>query len=263
MSFIEFKSKDMEIGETFKKTLFMKLTGKNIVRVLDGKNLPTFHTAFVHWIRNLPLECLEDECHVCKNNKRIIAENPENFRKVPSYSRKQEIFYVNVLDRTPVKTCPECGAENESVNGRYLSQCKCGVLITEVPVMPCNKVKILTRSKALGNELNAIDNRILDANGDRIGITNFDIQILLGQNNRAFAAEMEYSNDVVDIPEEELFDLRKTPIQLSPDEMYDYLKGTALKDIFASRGSEESSVTEVLEESTVTEIKDKLSGLLF
>jgi len=265
MSFIEVKRDKNNLEQTtYKKRVYMRPTGKHIVRVLPGD--PTSYTTFIHWINNRTIECLGSECPVCLNNKRIIAENPDTFRKVPGYSARSEKFYVNILDRTPVKICPNCSEENTQDSGRFTPVCSsCGSLIQSVDAVPCNKVKILSRGVTLRDELNKFHDTVLDENGERIGITNFDVQLIVGSNAQVFAVELENNRDVVTVPQEELFDITDAVIKLSADEMMKLYKGTALKDIFAGRSSSDGDVIDKvaeLEEEKVNEINEQINSLL-
>jgi len=231
MSLIQFEK--VNTGEvTFRKIDFMKLTSLHIVRIL---NAPSY-TAVLHWLNRIPVKCLGDGCPICVQNKSIIADNPETFRKVSTYSRKAQTFYMNVLDRTPAKVCPNCNHENTAIGNRFSAACgECNSLITDVKPTPVNKVKVLSRGVTFGEDLNGIHNSNLADDGSIIGIHNYDVQIMVGSNKQPFPQALLNNNDKVEIDESELFDLESAPIVLEPDEMLDLQRGVSLKDIFAAR----------------------------
>ena len=260
MSLIKFEQQSFG-DKTFRKMEFLKLTNLHTVRIL---NAPSY-TAYVHWINRIPIKCLDDECPICKQNKLIIAENPETFRKVSTYSRKSQTFYLNVLDRTPVKICPNCDHENTVVGNRFPAVCEgCNSLITDVVSAPVNKVKILSRGQTFGEDINNIYNRNVDDAGNVIPIYNYDIQIMVGSNKQAFPQELINNNDVVTVDPSELFDLESAPISLGGAEMLELQRGVSLKDIFAARtANDEEEVAESLndiEEGTIRNSVIKLLG---
>lgn len=236
MSYIDFDEKFEEKKSQFKRTEFLKLSGTHIIRVLPGKAYVTY----LHWVNRVPLLCLEDECTLCKQNDVIRSENPDTYWKVKGYYRKSQTFYLNVLDRTPTKVCGNCGAENIVVGNVFPPTCSsCNAFITDVEAKPINKVKVLTRGKDLWDDITRIHKTNVQVNGEPIGITNYDLQIIVGSNKRPFPQALLNNNDVVEIDEEQLYDLEKAPITLLPDEMLEVHRGVSLKDIFASRANDD------------------------
>ena len=269
MSLIKFEQRSFG-DKTFRKMEFLKLTNLHTVRILDAPS----YTTYVHWINRVPIKCLDDlladtgttadGCPICKQNKRIIAENPETFRKVSTYSRKAQTFYLNVLDRTPVKICPNCNHENTVVGNRFPAACEsCNSLITDVSSAPVNKVKILSRGQTFGEDINSIYNRNVDDTGTVIPIYKYDIQIMVGSNKQAFPQELINNNDVVTVDPSELFDLESAPISLDGAEMLELQRGVALKDIFAARtASDDEAPVESLNDVEEGKIRSSVIKLL-
>ena len=117
-----------------KKKLYLKLAqGQTIIRILEDK-AEKFYT---HYINNSTVQCLGDDCPVCQGNRVIYTEHPNDFRDIKGYSPKVQKFLINVMDRTLVKVCPTCGAENPKAGNAFPVTCSCGVVIA--PVVEFNK----------------------------------------------------------------------------------------------------------------------------
>lgn len=260
MSLIAFKTVKAP-STLFKRPVFLKLTAVHVVRILDTKG----HVTDVHWINRIPIECLKDDCPICKNNLLVKAENPNNFWTVSSYSRKAPTFYLNVLDRTPTKVCPNCEHENTIIGNMFSPTCKgCGGLITNVADNPVNKIKILSRSQTFGDELNRINDTNLGQDRNKLGIQNYDIQIMVGSNKQPFAQALLDRNDAISYNKEDLFDLPEVPIKLTASEILDFQAGTSLKDIFASRNTEvkPASKTQGLNSKLLADVEADITSLL-
>lgn len=218
---------------TVRKLQYMALTpGAHRLRILDTEAL----SVKTHFLNNSSVKCLDDDCPICANNKKIIMQFPDTFREQSGYNRYSVRFFVNVLDRTPAKVCPDCGKEYKNLAATI---CTCGKVLGEVA--PLNKVKILSKGSGLFGDLDNIDKSIMKDNGEPVGITNYDINIIVngsGRDVKYTAIPDTSKNDVIALSEE-LFDLSKAVLTLSPDEMLDVQRGVTIKDIFASRRTAE------------------------
>lgn len=235
-----------------RKKEFLKLTaGNHTIRLLPGDE--GFYITFTHWIHNANLECLGDECPICLNNKRIVAEKGDGYKDDKSYSRRRQVFYVNVLDRTLSKTCPSCGQVHKPIMGTYSSVCtNCNsVLVNEEP-KPLNQVVILNRGTELYDQLKTINSSVLDEAGERVGIDNFDIMIMVpAKTKRPSASAMPHKNDPIEVTEE-LYKLSEAPLHLESGEIKSFLSGASLKDIFSTRRAD-SALAENVENNPIFE----------
>jgi hypothetical protein len=223
-------SKQEQKPFTQKKTLFLNLNTNATIRILS-KGYTVVDT---HYINKATVKCLGDECPICATNKSIIMQNPDGFRDDPRYIPKRKVYMVNVFDKTLVKVCPSCGAENPAT----ASNCsKCSAIIAGVTPEPSNKVKVLSRGVTLFDHLGAVNNAILDSAGEKIGITNYDIMLMVSGSGKdktitpipgAPSPAPEYS-------EADLVDLNKVTIELTAVELLDLQRGVSLRDIFAAR----------------------------
>jgi hypothetical protein len=260
MSFVDKEiSREYKKGD-FKKTEFMSVTnGAHIIRILEdqAKTLPT------HFFMNSKSSvlCLEDECPICKNNKDLIRQYPENFRDQPGYNKVNYRFFVNVLDKTPAKVCEKCGKEYKDTRQTI---CTCGeVLPTAAPL---NKVKVLSKGLQLRDDLGSVEKAILDTDGNVIGLKNYDVIIMTtGAGTRdAKNTPVPRTEANQPVPESlELFDIDKAVIKLEPSEMLDLQRGISIKDIFAARKAkqEEFVPEEIAPQADIDAVQAKVNAL--
>lgn len=216
----------------FKKNEYIQLAqGPNIIRILEPKS----KKEIVHYINRGYVKCLEEQCPICANNRNLIRDYPETFRKEKSYSAAIARYYVNVLDRTPVKICGACGKEHKDLTKL---KCECGGLLP-VDAQPLNRIRILAKGTSLFVEqLNVIQNAILTPEGEPMGITSFDINLFVkgeGRDTRITAIADPTKNDVIEFNPLDLFDIENLVMELTPEEMLEVQSGVSYKDIFANR----------------------------
>src|SRR4030042_2909271 len=223
---------------------------------------------FIHYFRGKgSIRCLGSECPICQNNKNIKAVNPDDYRSQPGYNGSQIRYYANVLDRTMVKVCPntECQVETKpNSDGIYLPQCwKCGTFITEVEPGQSNKVKISNLSDTVATELKYMQNTVKDADGEKIGLENFDVRLVVMKvkDKKVISAKESNNFDKVEVPEDALYDLDKAVITLTPDEIVLFVNGHSLRDIFVARKGETSSEFDKAVEEELKEVSDSVAGL--
>lgn len=243
-----------ETKDKFEKTNFFKQElGQHIVRFVGSP-----YKYFSHYVKSygFTTSCLFDDCPICKNNKRLLAENPNAWKDNPNYSGRAERFLHNILDRTMVKVCPSCQSENKKdVTGNYSHKCwSCDTLITSVEEHPSGKIKVINLTKTNAEDLNNFNRTILDENKNPIGIPNMDFMVMItktsGGKKNTTVIPMPQSRDVIEVPTEMYYNLENAIIKLTPDEIISALKGVSLKDIFIARrsSSEETKVAELSDE---------------
>ena len=239
-----------------KKTQFLPLTGGNYtIRILDTEAL----CLYTHYINKATVECLGEGCPICSNNQRLILENPKDFRDVPGYSPRTRRYLVNVLDKTPVKKCPKCGIDNYDLTPAGTTCVGCSELLVSVLPAVSNTVKILAKGVQVFDQLNSIDLSILNAQGEPVGLTNYDLVLrVTGSGNKRIVTPipMSGSNEPVD-PTLEKYELAKITIKLTPEEMLDLQRGVSLRDLFAARkaNAEVSPAMEDMQASAADAVK--------
>lgn len=257
MSFADTVIKFNTFDNKFKRTEFMALpTGAHTIRILQpqAKTVPT------HFFRNnnTTVLCLGGECPVCANNKKLIMQFPETFRDQHDYNKINYRFFVNVLDKTPVKTC-ECGKEYKNL---AMTICTCGKVLSEVHLL--NKVKVMSKGITLRDDLDIIDKATLDEQGTPIGLMNYDTVLVVsgtGRDTKVTPVPRTEANKPVELGEQELFDLEKAIIVLTPPEMLDVQRGIRLKDIFSARKAKAETVDPIVPQETLDKVNEAINAL--
>jgi hypothetical protein len=216
--------------------------GNHTVRILENEA----HSVETHFVLGkFSITCLGEECPICLNNRKIILENPDNFRNVTGYLPRTKRFLFNVLDRTLVKTCPECGEENTKAGQNFAPTCvKCTAIITNVAQSPSNKIKLVTCGIELAKRLNGVQKGVLDKEGEPIGLTTYDIVFQVegvGKGRLVNPLPAQLNNDVVEFDPEKLNDYTQAIIKLTAPEIVSFLKGVTLKDIYNGRSGKVES----------------------
>lgn len=238
MSFFDTTRPEQESNSRFRRTEFLDLPqGQTIIRIIDTKEEAMKY--FVHYVKGVYIKCIGEDCPVCATNKKLIIENPDTFRDIAGYSPKSERYSVNVLDKTPAKICPQCGHPTKGNMGIFSPICaKCDTPIVQVQSQPLNKIKVFSKGRTVADQLNAIDTSIQDASGNSIGINHYDIGLFvqgIGKKQTIAVVPMVEKNEPVDIDSAQKFDLTKTALELSVEEIIDLQKGISLKDILTAR----------------------------
>ena len=196
-------------GTKFEKTEYLTLTSGNeyVVRILD----PMETKLYGHFVGKGWLECLEEECPICQNNRKILYEHPEDFRTVNDWCPKRPRFYLNVLDQSD------------------------------------KKVKVLSCGPRLIEDLKVMSKSIRNEADERIDIRNYDWSLTVrgtGRDKETTPSHRFFGKETdVDLAGQKLYDLTNLMIKLSPDEMLDVFNGATLKDIFAMRRAKKELVS--------------------
>lgn len=262
-----FSIKDYSKKSGLQKADFLQLTaGRHVVRILESpEEALLVETHFlVTPTGRFSVKCLGEDCPICLNNRKICLSNPKSYRNEKGYSSKSDRYTFNVLDRTIAKTCPKCGSVFSKVGQNYPAACtECGTMILSEEAKPLNKVKLAQISKTLATQLNGLESAVTDAEGNPIGITNYDIVFLVEENGdkkTVTPIPASNNNDVVNIPKEQYLDKNSSVLVLSADEILDALKGVSLKDIFTARKIPQT--TEPVEQKQNSAIEKEVEDLV-
>jgi hypothetical protein len=215
-----------------KKLEFLNLVpGNTVIRILDED----YVSVESHFINRVSIACLGDECPICKNNRKTIMENPETFRDISGYSPKSTRYFLNVMDKTPARICPQCGKEVK----QNIPTCPgCNTVIQAVPQLPLNKVKILSKGKQLFEQFIAMEQTIVDEQGNKRGLQNFDITLSVAGAGKTATCTAIFTGAIgtpVTVTPEDKFDLEKAIVRLNVEEIHDLQSGVSLSDIFKAR----------------------------
>lgn len=221
----------------YRKTEFLNLTaGEHRIRILESMETKKY----THYIGFAYVECLGEECPVCENNKKILYEHPEDYREQRGWSPRSQRFYINILDKTLVRTCPKCHKETQEV---FCPDC---TNPTSDPA-PSNRVKVFSMGKQLLEDVKVLSRSVRNKQDERIDIRTYDFILAVRgakQSKTISVAHKWYPGDEAfeDVKEDAFFDLENVAIKLSREEMLDLFNGASLKDIFAIRRAKRESI---------------------
>jgi len=266
--FVDFGTKDTDTRQsksTFQKTRFLSVVEGQpaVVRLLQKNS----YRVYTHYINQTTVACLDDECPICANNKRLIVENPGDYKNSPGWNSATRRYFTNVLDRTMVKVCPntECQAENRMIGDKWMPTCyACNTFITAVEEKPSNKVKVFSYGPYVKDDLDAL--AVHPITRKPVDLFACDIALVAtgqSKNKRIKAQLLHDQNDKVEVPEDALYDLEKTVLHLTADELLNLQRGVSLKDIFNARKEDKAEVNPLKEISDkdkqeLTETLDKM-----
>jgi hypothetical protein len=250
-----------EFKSDYKKVAFLDMNNTSTVRILTKDRLEIE----THYINRITVRCSGDDCPVCANNKVLIMQFPETFRDEAKYSPRRTAKLVNVLDKTLVRTCSKCQTEVPTAKGQPPIACKCGEILSGEP-LPSNKVKVLSRGISLFDQLDAIHNAVLDASGEKIGLTGYDITFVISGagKSKVITPIPGQVSPITPVDEADLYNLEEVTVSLAPGEILDLQRGVMLKDIFVARRATaklEQSPTEIVSPEVLASIEDDVDAL--
>jgi len=174
------------------------------------------------------------ECPICQRN-REIGFNTEH----PDYKRLQSRYRINVVNLTPVKKCPECGAIY-SVDSEVVA-CSvdgCSADLSGVEVAPMNEVQILERGPGLFDSFKAFDGIPHPMTGEVLPIQSYPFMLVAtGKGMQMKITLIPQAPNDLDIDSYEKFDLNEGVI-LTMEEIQHLLGGGSYKDVMAARTAE-------------------------
>jgi hypothetical protein len=253
----------------FKKTKFYNWTpGQHRFRILEDE-APLIQS---YWFGRGFIQANGSDDPQATLNRRIKLEEPEGFRNNKNWRPIQDRYYLNVLDMTPVKICPNCEVEVKATNGTFPALCPaCSVgVINDTEVKPLNEVRVLTGGKTLFEQIPSTEAKYTDEDGEPIPITSYDcVMHVVGtgsQRNAVVLADVGEDEQPkvheVEVPPEELFDLHSIVPKLTDDEMEKLISGVSLRDIFAGRKADgEDDDGEEKPKADPEEVKKKVDEL--
>jgi len=256
-----------ETKKDFKPTRFTKIIPGYPVRIrILSKNA---YRISKHYLpkQKVSVVCLEEDCPICANNRKLVEANPGvTYNEIPGIIGKQNRYLVNVLNRTKTKTTESGKTVYAGADGKFPAQHpETGEDLAKIKALSQNTIEVLERGSTLFGQLNGIHDTIRDEEGERIGLTSYDIILTAtgkGRQMTVSAVAQPQLNDVVEINDIDLYDLSKVPMKLSADEITKLMNGISLQDIFESRkASKETSELESVAEDTAIEVEDSINTL--
>lgn len=242
----------------YRKTEFLKLDeGERTVRIIEPRE--TRH--YAHYIGWAYIKCLGDECPICQNNKKILYEHPEDYRDVKGWNPRRDRYYINVMDLTKAKVCPKCETEG-SVEQDLCPAC--GTVLGDA--QPLNKIKVLSGSSKLFEDLKVLSKTVKDDDDNRVDIRTYNWLLLTRGKGRdkVTTPNPRYNPakaGILEFNAEDLFDLENAVITLTPEEMLDVYNGAPLKDIFAVRRANKKQDEEKISLTDDAELEESLNSI--
>jgi hypothetical protein len=267
MPLATFKSFEKKV---YKKTEYVDFTlGIHQLRILD-------ENAMVVDVHFLPVQqrqilCLgKNDCPICQHNSELVFKHGKEGYKHKEYNRENQQAYVNVLDRTLVKICPNEECEKReikagNVTNKFPPVCpKCGASIVNVPVTPLNKIKVFQFGQELNSDIEVAEASTLDDEGTPVGLLNFDVKVVVtvGSNGKKKKSAQGGRVDLTPEYEGEKFDLTTAIATFTPTEIKSLLSGVSMKDIYAGRKAEATvKAEEKLDPEAVDQMNADIAGL--
>lgn len=256
--------KRKEVAQSFKKTEFMtiKSPGQYVLRVLEAPVLVTTHFVF----NKYPVKCLGENCPICENNRKLRNENPRvtDTRELSGYLNRSERYMLNVLDRTPVKTCPTCKTEHYAIDGQFTPICTCGTPLMNEKPHPCNRVKVFSMNSDNADRIKMIEKSMQGSDGNPLGLDKYDLIVLASVANKKVSwtpMPNVNANDVVEVPADALTPQDKFAMVLTREEILQLLKGTQIKDIFLARNASKPAPVEEGSPVANPDVQAKINAL--
>lgn len=250
-----------EFGE-FKKVQYLKII-PNVtirIRILDKAATLTFK----HYLPNqrISVVCIGEECPICITNRKLIAEHqgiPTN--QIKGYYPRNARHSVNVLNRTLVKVSANGEVVYPDMYGKYPKSTASGEDLTKVQAKPLDRVEVLERGNQLFQQFNTYNLNVVDEKDEPIGIWNYDLVISAtgsGRNMVTNVVPQPQKNDVVEVNEDDLYDLENISLKMSADEIWKLLSGVSYSDILSARhGTEMDEIDTALEDA----VEDSVESL--
>jgi len=251
----------------FKPTKFLKIIPGYPVRIRILSE--SAYRVSKHYLpkQRVSLVCLEDECPICENNKILANANPDTpYNEVSGIIGRQNRYLVNVLNRTKVKISATGKVVYAGSDGKFpVQHPESGEDLSTIKSTALNTVEVLERGSTLFGQLNGIHDTIRNEEGERIGLTNYDIILTAtgkGRQMTVSAVAQPQLNDVVEVKEEEIYNLEKVPMKMSAGEIVKLLNGISLQDIFEARKvSKDTKELEIVASDVAEDVEDSIERL--
>jgi hypothetical protein len=250
-----FKKPEKSSGKKFRRAQYIKTKeGRPVtIQILDEH--PTL--IYKHWMRDasgrwVGVWCLGDACPICHRNERINWN-----RDHPDYISRSRRYRVNVLDLTPTKVCPDCGAEyhpntapNTCVNDA------CNTDLSQVDAAPLMRVKIMEKGIRLMEQLAALEKEVHPFTQQEMRIQEYPVKLIThgSGTDTVIAVTPQMPNDELDLQqfEDKKFDLEEEGLKLNAEEIEYLMNGGRLSEVLSARSAEES-ISESSDQEDATE----------
>ncbi len=219
---------------------FLRLTEEHqtIIRVLDDEPkvswshwVPRGHSAFPNCNAGKGMSFMcpgRDVCPICEWNNQKKNKDPE----AKDLIRARRVYTFNVLDRTPVVTCPACGLEHYRDKKEFPKECDCGESLEGIEAKPRNKVQILQKGIKVIGQLSSFEE-----DPDFGDLKTYDIKIdTRGTGTEAITncspkPKTDLDLDSILVGDNKPFDIAEVVKPLDPSVISRILKGESFFDV--------------------------------
>ena len=223
---------------------FVKLADdhQTIIRILDESPV----VSWSHWVpkghkdyplanngRGISIMCPGGStCPICAYNAKLKVMDPKD----PNLIKARKVFSTNVLDRTPVVTCPSCGLEHYKAKNKWPTECECGEDLTNVEPAPREKFQILQKGITLFGQFEAFEN-----DPDFGDLREYDIKIdVRGSGKDSMItctpkqhAEVDIKSLITDTNKP--FNIEEIVKPLNPDQITSIIEGSSFFDVVSAK----------------------------
>lgn len=202
-----------------------------VIQILDEH--PTLTLG--HWLTDgtgtrVKVNCLgPNVCPICIRNKQIGYN-----RDHPDYIPLQKRYRINVLNLSPVKKCPACGAVYTANVARCAAD-GCTQNLEEVKQEPLKVVQILERGPELMNKFNALESIPHPFTGESLPLQAYPIMLVAnGAGKDMVITPLPQAPTGEDVGGYEKLSL-DTDVKFTAEELSYLLKGGSYKDVLAAK----------------------------
>ncbi|MGQ9644217.1 MAG: hypothetical protein ACUVT3_10205 [Ignavibacterium sp.] len=201
--------------------------------------LEPFKSAYTHYIKSqkISVYCLDADCPVCQQNNALITTFGSEAYNKPNFNPKSLRFSANILDHTPMVTCPNCGNKvyKHAVLNGVCPLCS-GVIPPNTPVEK-PAVRLASFSKSFVELLKAQAASVFDEDGSVASPLTYIVNVLVTSTGKTKQVIPIIGSRVraATVPQEEKYDLDSIAIRFTKDELVEILRGVAYKDVLGSR----------------------------
>lgn len=233
---------------------FVKVSSdhQTVIRILDsvpGVNwshfVPKGHHAFPNANNGKGMSFMcpgWDECPICIWNRKQKKADP----KTKDTLNARKLYTFNVLDRTPVMTCPSCEAEHYEASGAFPGECECGASLSEVESGPRNKIQIMQKGMRIVEQFKSFEEE--EELGD---LREYDVKLdTRGKGSESMTTCVPKQKTSIDFAEvlgddwkDKLYDIEQITSSLPTEAIDRILKGEDYYTVLKPKTEDEESTS--------------------
>lgn len=227
---------------------------------------PTYIHYLVH--QRVSVHCLGEACPICRQNESLLVSYGKEATKQSGFNYRQLRYVANVLDYTPVVTCPNCESKNFYVHVMKSNTCSnCSQPIP--PDTPLDKpsIKLASLSSTFIEVFKVMAASMLDENGNVLPPTSYIVNALVTivGGKKQIVPSIGKVVSLPNINNEDKFPVEGIALRFSAEELTELLKGVPFRDIITARNETSVNATtppEVDSQAVQKEVDDVTNQIL-